>query len=71
VAKVNRKLEWQSFKPQGVSGKSPRPLKGVVFRRKNFANPILLPLMEPQERTNGDRKTQKKNGGFMETELVH
>ena len=34
--------------------------KGVVFRRKNFANPILLPLREPQERTNGDRKTQKK-----------
>ena len=59
------------FQAQGVSGKSPRPLKGVVFRRKNFANPILLPLMEPQERTNGDRKTQKKNGGFMETELVH
>ena len=45
--------------------------QGVVFRRKNFANPILLPLREPQERTNGDRKTQKKNGGFMETELVH
>ena len=45
--------------------------QGVVFRRKNFANPILLPLREPQERTNGDRKTQKKNGGFKETELVH
>lgn len=23
--------------------------KGVVFRRKNFANPILLPLIGPQE----------------------
>ena len=56
--------------PKGFRGNL-HTRKGVVFRRKNFANPILLPLMEPQERTNGDRKTQKKNGGFEETELVH
>jgi len=36
-----------------------------------MAKLILLPLIGPQERTNGDRKTQKKNGGFEETELVH
>ena len=56
--------------PKGFRGNL-HTRKGVVFRRKNFANPILLPLSEPQERTNGDRKTQKKNGGFEETELVH
>ena len=56
--------------PRGF-GEISTPAEGVVFRRKNFANPILLPLREPQERTNGDRKTQKKNGGFKETELVH
>jgi len=45
--------------PRGF-GEISTPAEGVVFRRKNFANPILLPLREPQERTNGDRKTQKK-----------
>ena len=45
--------------PKGVRGNL-HTRKGVVFRRKNFANPILLPLIGPQERTNGDRKTQKK-----------
>ena len=45
--------------PKGFRGNL-HTRKGVVFRRKNFANPILLPLREPQERTNGDRKTQKK-----------
>ena len=45
--------------PRGF-GEISTPAGGVVFRRKNFANPILLPLTWPQERTNGDRKTQKK-----------
>ena len=45
--------------PRGF-GEISTPAEGVVFRRKNFANPILLPLIGPQERTNGDRKTQKK-----------
>ena len=49
--------------PRGF-GEISTPAEGVVFRRKNFTNPILLPLRGPQERTNGDRKTQKKNGGF-------
>lgn len=34
VAKVKRKLEWQSFKPQGVSGKSPHPQGGSISPKK-------------------------------------
>ena len=34
VAKVKRKLEWQSFKPQGVSGKSPHPQRGSISPKK-------------------------------------
>ena len=33
--------DWNGkFKPQGFSGKSPHPLKGVVFCRKNLPYPI-------------------------------
>lgn len=52
--------------PKGFRGNL-HTRKGVVFRRKNFANPILQPLIGPQEQTNGDRR-RKKNGGFEETD---
>jgi len=47
------------FRPQGVFGKISTPKRGSILPKK-LAESNLLPLSGPQERTNGDRKTQKK-----------